>query len=388
MIKIVDRYLLKETIPPFLVGIGVFTFIILMSQFLRLIEMILNKGVPVFTALRLIAHLLPSILVMTVPMAVLLATLVAFGRLSADNELTALRGGKLSLHRLAVPVIALALVIYAFDFYLVASALPSSNQAFRRLMLSVLRSKATIGLQEKIFNSDYDGLIIYINEIPSSSPNPVMKGIIIHDNRPDQENRGSGAATIFAEEGKLIDDGAGGTIFRLRNGSIHSMKSDRRRYQLSNFALHDLNVMPTGEAAGETILPKGLREMSIGELRAKVTELRAARAPVFPPLVEIHKKFALPFACIIFAVLGIALGVIVRRGEKMVAFAVCIAVVVVYYIFMVAGEPMGKKGIVPPWIAVWFPNVLFLGLTAVTYARAATEGHLFARIRGRIIRKR
>ncbi len=79
MFKIVDRYLLKEIIPPFLVGIGVFTFIILMSQFLRLIEMILNKGVPVVTALRLIGHLLPSILVLTVPMAVLLATLVAFG---------------------------------------------------------------------------------------------------------------------------------------------------------------------------------------------------------------------------------------------------------------------------------------------------------------------
>ncbi len=383
MFKIVDRYLLKEIIPPFLVGIGVFTFIILMSQFLRLIEMILNKGVPVFTALRLIAHLLPSILVLTVPMAVLLATLVAFGRLSADNELTALKGGKLSLHRLAMPVIAFALVIYAVDFYLVAQALPSSNQAFRRLMFGVLRSKATIGLQEKIFNSDYDGLIIYVNEIPTSSPNPVMRGIMIHDNRPD-EARGQGAATIFAEEGKIVEDGRGGSVFRLRNGSIHSMKSDRRRYQLTHFDLHDLNVMTAGEATAETILPKGPREMTLGELRAKVAELAAAKAPVFPPLVEIHKKFALPFACVIFAVLGIALGVIFRRGEKMVAFALCIGVVIVYYIFMVAGEPMGKKGILPPWIAVWFPNALFLCLTAGTYILAATEGHLLARFKNMI----
>jgi lipopolysaccharide export system permease protein len=371
--KIIDRYLLRETFPPFLVGVGVFSFVILMSQFLRLVELIVNKGVGVGVALKLILYLFPSILVMTVPMSVLLGALAAFGRLSADNEVTALKSGGISLWRLSWPVAGFSLFAFALTFYMIATALPAANQAFRGMMFEIVRGKASLGLTERVFNDDFDGLIIYVNQIPVVE-NPVMKGILIHDYRGENETPRREPLTIFAEEGWLMSDPkAKDVIFRLRNGSIHSLGRDKLTYQHINFGDHDLHLSMLEELGGAINLPKGIREMTIGELQDKVRELKGKGLPHWPPLVELHKKVALPFACLIFGFLGVALGVIFRKGEKMVSFAVCIGVVIVYYIFLVAGEPIGKQGLLPAWLSMWAANIFFGIVTLFLFLAATFE---------------
>src|SRR5512145_1997129 len=142
--KLVDRYLLRELVPPFLLGVLIFTFLLLMSQILRLMELIVNKGVDIGTILRLILYLLPSILVLTVPMSVFLATVVTFGRLSAENELTAFKTGGYSLLRLTAPAAAFAACAYALASWLIISALPAGNQAFRTRMFEIVRTKASV----------------------------------------------------------------------------------------------------------------------------------------------------------------------------------------------------------------------------------------------------
>jgi lipopolysaccharide export system permease protein len=372
--KIIDRYLIREIFPSFMMGIIVFTFVILMSQFLRLVEMIMNKGVGILPALRLIIYLLPSILVLTIPMAVLLGSMVAFGRMSADNEITALKTGGYSLFRLALPPFFFSLAAMALTFQLIGTALPLGNQAFRNLMFEIVRGKASIGLRERVFNDDFDGLIIYINEIPVSA-NPVMKGIMIHDYRGEMEKPRREAVTIFSEEGWLVsDEESNHVVFRLRNGSIHSLGKNKEKYQQLRFKLHDLRLtMGEGFSYPGGALPKGLREMTIPELKGKIEENSERGLPVYPPQVELHKKYAIPFACLIFGLLGVSLGTIFRRGEKMVSFALCLAVIIVYYVFLVGGEPAGKQGLIPPWLAMWQANIFFSAVCLLLFWAAAYE---------------
>ena len=157
--KIIDRYLFRELLAPFVLGIFIFTFVLLMSQILRLVELIVNKGVPVMTVVKLILFLLPSILVLTVPMSVFLTTILVFGRWSSDNELTAVKSGGIGVHRLSLPVLLFSVGTYALTSYLIIYALPAGNQAFRNKMFEIARTKASVGIQEKVFNDDFTGLI-------------------------------------------------------------------------------------------------------------------------------------------------------------------------------------------------------------------------------------
>jgi len=382
--KIIDRYLLRELIPPFLLGILIFSFVLLMSQILRLMELIVNKGVSLTTVLKMIAFLLPSILVLTVPMSVFLTCIVTFGRWSSDNELTAAKSGGIGLLRLSLPVLAFSVATYMLASYFIIYALPAGNQAFRRKMFEIVRTKASIGLQEKVFNDDFSGLVLYVNDIPETS-NPVMRGVIITDYRPEQRRPPQEPLTIIAEEGWLVvDEETQRVIFRLRNGGIHSISKDFVKYEKIDFRIHDLQLSLGGDMAGPLNVPKGLREMTLGELAAKAREYRAQKVHSQGPLVEIHKKFAIPFATLIFGYLGIAMGVIFRRGEKLVSFAVSIGIAIIYYIFLLAGEPLGKQGKISPFLSMWTANIFFTALTAFLLWRAVKERPLrfFGRRRG------
>jgi lipopolysaccharide export system permease protein len=371
--KLVDRYLLRELVPPFLIGLLTFTFLLLMSQILRLMELIVNKGVPTGTILRLVLYLLPSILVLTVPMSVFLASVVTFGRLSADNELTALKTGGYSLIRLCLPVAVFSAAAWALASWLIISALPAGNQAFRTKMFEIVRTKASVGLREKIFNDDFEGLVIYVNHIPQSG-NPVMEGIFISDARPEKRQPPGDPLTIIAERGWLIADPASDRIvFRLESGGIHALSRDLTTYQRANFRTHDLQLN-FGEDSGENpALPKGLREMTLGELRAKIVEYQRLGVKQWAPLVEIHKKFAIPFAALIFGFLGAAMGVLFRRGEKLVSFALSIAIAIVYYVFLLAGEPLGKQGRLSPFWAMWSANIFFGAATTLLFRKVLAE---------------
>ncbi len=386
--KIIDRYLFRELIPPFFLGILTFTFVLLMSQILRLMELIVNKGVALGTVSQLIAYLMPSILVLTVPMSVFLTSIVTFGRWSADNELTALKSGGIGLFRISLPVLIFSFATFLLTSYLIIQALPAGNQAFRRKMFEVVRTKASIGLREKVFNDDFTGLIIYVDHIPETE-NPVMQGVIITDYRPEKRDPPQEPLTIIAEEGWLIvDEKNQRVIFRLRNGGMHSLSRDLERYEKIDFRIHDLQLILDENMVGTLTVPKGLREMTLRELSAKAAEFKAQGVRSNGPMVELHKKFAIPFATLIFGYLGISLGVLFRRGEKLVSFAVSIAIGIIYYVFLLAGEPLGKQGTLHPFIAMWAANIFFVALAALLFWRAVTERpfSIFNRIGARIPR--
>lgn len=158
-------YLIKELFPAFLLGLIGFTFILLTGRIVQLMELFVNKGVPLGYILRLLYLLLPSFMVLTIPMATLLSVLLAFNRLSSDNEITALKASGVSLYQMIPPVLVFAVATYVATTFLSLYSVPRANEGSRALLYEVASSKANAGIREKMFNDDFEGLVLYVEEI-------------------------------------------------------------------------------------------------------------------------------------------------------------------------------------------------------------------------------
>src|SRR5512132_1961246 len=196
--KIVHRYIFREILVPFLFGLSLFTFVLLIARLLRLIELVVNRGVPAGNIVRLFTYIMPAFLEVTVPMAMLLAILVAFGRLSADSEMVALKSSGLSLYQLVTPVaifVALATIATAaLSLY----ARPWGNRSLKSALYEIARTRASAGIKPQVFNDDFPGLVIYTESVDATTDR--LSHVLISDERDVQHN------TIFAREGTMISD--------------------------------------------------------------------------------------------------------------------------------------------------------------------------------------
>ncbi len=214
--KIIHRYIFREVLTPFLLGLSVFTFILLIARLLKLIELVVNRGLPPTQILRLLAFLMPAFLELTVPMAMLLAILIAFGRLSADAEMVAMRSSGLSIYQLVPPVILFVLMTACITAGLSMYARPWANHNLKLELWDIARTRASAGLKPQVFNDEFPGLVIYAEHIDSRTDRLIH--VLISDERdPNQHN------TVFASEGFMISDNDTQTvILRLLNGTIHT----------------------------------------------------------------------------------------------------------------------------------------------------------------------
>jgi lipopolysaccharide export system permease protein len=374
-----------------------------MEKVLDLIELVINKGVSLQAVLELVAYIMPSFLVLTIPMAVLVATLTAFGRLSTDSEITAMKASGISLYTLFVPVVLFAVIMSVVTFFLYAKALPWGNHNFRVKLYELARTKASIGLKEHVFNTTFPGLVIYVDEI--SDADNSFEGVMISDSR-DQQN----PQTIFAKKGRLIsDEKALRVILHLENGTIHPKQiRDPLKYQIVGFPALDILLSLQDKSGHSGIeIPRTDREMAIPQLYEQYIVLRQQdkksgnpenestpeqEAPLShkqgivkywlmtkqlfwdsiffsgrlssPYLVELHKRFSIPFACFVFGLIGTPLGIQSRRAGKSGGYAISLVLLLIYYIFITAGESLGDDGRLPVVLAVWTPNIL-LGIAGM-----------------------
>ena len=359
-------YILKEMLPIFLIGLMIFTFILLMDKVLRLIEMIVASGVSAFQIAKLLLFISPSFLVFTIPMAVLLATLYTFGRLSSDSEITALKASGISLYQIFPPVAAFAVAAYLLTTFLVLYGLPWGNQGFKSTLYLIAQSKADIDIKERVFNDAFDGLVVYVDKIPIQGKR--MEGILIHDDR--EQGRMS---TIFAKEGFLAGNPkAQEVILRLFDGEIHRYEPQANVYQKIRFDTYNLKLELARAFAS---IGKKLkdREMSIQDIKKKIEQKNLLREDTTPLQVELHKRYAIPFACIIFGLIGVPLGIQPRRSGRSHGFVLSLLILLAYYISLTASEILAMRHVVPPSVAGWAPNLLFGGLGVYLLIKAATE---------------
>lgn len=364
--KLLDRYLLREMVVPFLLGLAIFTSILLIIRILKLIELVVNRGVPLGQMLLLFSYVLPAFLEVTVPMALLLAILVAFGRLSSDSEIIALRAAGISLLRLFVPVVAFASAIALLTVWLSITARPWGNSHLRSGLYEIVKTRAAAGIKPKIFNDEFKDLVIYVETIQPASD--LLQGVLIADSRdPSMRN------TVYAETGRLVTDERRHTLtLRLQNGGIYSTGRGQG-YQDTRFTTYDITLDLNAALAQLRDREKDASEMTMEELNSAIATKLAQGDPAYVERVEAARKYAIGFACLVFAALGLPLGIQPSRSAHSRGFTISLGLIFLYYLLLTFGQNVGERGALPPLVAVWLPNAVLGCVAIVLLRRAAGE---------------
>ena len=366
MPRIVHRYIFREIIVPFALGLSLFTFVLLIARLIKLIELVVNRGVPLLSVLRLLSYILPAFLEVTLPMAMLLAILVAFGRLSADSEMTALRSSGLSLYQLVPPVavfvVIATLLTAALSFY----ARPWGTRSLKGALYEIARTRASAGIKPQVFNDDFPGLVIYTEDIDPTTDR--LRHVLVADEREAGQQQ-----TIFASEATMVSDERLLTVtLRLRQGFIASTDTRGGADYQTDFETYDVNLdlRPAFAAARRDRDP---REMSFPQVRRAIAGKRAAGQPFIPELVEYHRKFAIPLACVVFGLVAAPLGALPVRAARARGFAVSLVMIFVYYILLSGGQALAEQELVPVVLGLWLPNLLFAVLGLYLFTQVAGE---------------
>ena len=367
MRKIVHRYIFRELLIPFLFGLSVFTFVLLIARLLRLIELVVNRGVPATNILRIFAYIIPAFLEVTVPMAMLLAIIVAFGRLSADSELVAFRSSGLSLYQLIAPVVIFVTLAGVITAGLTLWGRPWGNRSLRSALFEIAKTRASAGIRQQVFNDEFPGLVIYAEEIDATTD--ILRHVLISDDRDERQRN-----HIFAREGTMISDAATETVMlRLRDGFIQTTDARRGTEYQTEFQSYDVNLDLRRALASDHERERDPKEMALAELRQTIETKRAAGTPFGLENAEYQRRFSLPFACVVFGLAAVPLGIQPARGVRARGFAVSIVLIFVYYILLSAGQALAEQRLVPAILGLWLPNAVFLVFGAHLFRQAARE---------------
>ncbi|HKW94890.1 MAG TPA: LPS export ABC transporter permease LptG [Methylomirabilota bacterium] len=387
MTRILDRYVVKEMGPPFAIGVSVFTFFLVIDRIYQLTDLVITKSVPFALVLPLLIYMLPAFLALTLPMALLVAVLLVCGRLASDLEVAALKASGVSPLRLFRPFLAVAVAVTLLISWLTLVVGPWSSGAFQRQLFRILQSRATTGIKERTFSASFGQFVIYVDEV---SPSQVrLKGLLVSDERNPEQSR-----IIVAREGRLLSDERTRRItLRFLDGSIsESDVADLRRFRQTYFSLYDMALPLDAPIAAAAREEKPEKQLPLRELIAEAERLRRAGQIVEPYYVEMHKRFALPVAALVFTLVGFPLGIRSHRGGRAVALALSFGIVVSYYIFYTSMEGFALRGRLPVGLAVWTPNAI-MALVGVALLRASVVGvsaawldlfwRLWAKVEGR-----
>ncbi|KPL18779.1 MAG: hypothetical protein AMJ92_06475 [candidate division Zixibacteria bacterium SM23_81] len=407
--RILNAYILREHIGPFLFGFSVVTFILIMDFVIDIMDLIIGKGLGAWTILEIFGLNLAWMLALSVPMAVLVASLMAFGRLSADNEITAIKSSGTSLYVILAPTLLAAAVLALGLLLFNNHVLPEFNHRARTLMSDVSKKRPTLTFKAGIFLDEFPGYNILIKKVDERRSE--LEGITIYDQRG-----GEPPTTILAKKGTLQFSPDGNTLrLDLHDGEIHEVDvADPRKYRRVVFKKHTLYMHDVGTKLVRTTSEyRGDREMSSKMMREKIAEFRpeieghrqqmnqlargnirrliSANTPLQGPgwlknnqttlsqlrtelraiehlerqinsyLVEIHKKFSIPAACIIFVLIGAPLGIMMKRGGIAISMGISLGFFVLYWAFLIGGEELADRRIITPFWAMWSPNILIGG---------------------------
>lgn len=353
MRKIISRYIFKEIITPFLLILFVLTFVLLMGKILQIMDLMVNKGISIFIIAKLIVYLMPSFMTFTIPIALLISILMAMGRFSADNEITAMKASGISLLQIYYPVAIISLAAFLFTILISNFLVPESNFATKRLLFEIAQQNASIGIKEKVFNADFKGILLYAEKIPID--NEFMEGVIVSDSRITGE-----PSTIFAKKAYLISNPESMIVkLRLENGSIHTVSSNLKDYRKIDFKTYDVNLDLSSAIAGIDESSKTSTDMTMAELLTKMKKPGTDDAAARELAIEVHKKISIPLSCIFFALLALPLGIKSHRSVKSRGFAIGLIVVSLYYLLRIGGEALVETGRLSPVVGVWTPNLIF-----------------------------
>ena len=368
VLKTLDRYLLKELGPPFVLGAGVLTFFLVIDRVYDLTDLVITKNVPFHLVMGLLAFMLPAFLGLTLPMALLVAVLIVSGRMAADMEVAAFKASGVSPLRLFRPFVLAACVVSAAVAFITLIAAPAASGAFQNQLFQILQTKATTGIKERTFTASFNQMVMYVEDISASQV--ALRGLLVSDERDPKLSR-----VIVAKEGRLFTDTKKRRVtMRFIDGAVSETDAaDARRFRLTAFSLYDLNLPLENPQSAAQRIEKPEKEMTLEQLRATVAELEPLGQIVTPFRVEIQKRFTLPVAALVFVTVGFPLGIRTLRGGRTLAMGSSLAIVVGYYVIHTFLEGLALRQRLPVTLAMWLPNALF-GAAGLVLLYGATAG--------------
>lgn len=381
--KTLDRYVIREILPPLFLSLLIFTFILEIPPVMEYLETLVSKGVPWGTAARIMLTLIPQALGLTIPMSLLVGLLIGLGRMSGDREAVALLACGVSPYRLMRPVLMVAAAAGAIHLWVMIKAIPDANQTFRQLTYDVVSQQVESDVRPQVFFQNFPNRVLYVRDIPKAGGG--WKDVMVAEtNRPD------GTTVVFmADRGRLLLDRVKQTVdLQLESGVRYSTRGTDAK-AIETYQFKDIIVSLDPKTVFQNLqLSRGLSELTVPQLQKQAAEKLANHLPAHAEMMYIQQKFSFPAACVVFGVIGVALGLSVARDGKMAGFVVGIAVIFAYYILLYLAEAFtkgfysgptgGDKTLLIAQLARWMPNVILLpfGILALIWRARWAEGRI------------
>lgn len=357
-----DRYIFRETLTPGILALVALTFVVSSRQVGFLVDILVKQNPSFSEVWAAVSALLPTLLSVTLPMALLVGLLTGLGRMSSDSEAIALRASGISIWRIFRPVLVLALLTWAVTLSLTVWIAPQNTARLRELRGQLTRRyPAIIDLRPRVFFERPNwNWLLYVNEFPPGGAGVRMRGILLIDTKkPDQPE------VTFAESGSVVPYEETRTLqLTLSNSSKHVVSpTEPERSEIFSAESNTLSVPLPAVDTGSSI---PVEELSTRELWERIRSGKAERAEY----VQFHQRLALPFACIAFALLGLPLGITTNRGGRPLGLVLSLLLMFAYYLALAGGSSATRAESIPPWVSAWLPNVVFCALGLVLMLRA------------------
>ncbi len=351
-----ERYLLKEMIRPFFIGVAGGTTLLLGNQLFLYAELLVQKGAPPFTVLQILVLNLPAILVVTFPIAGLFATLLTLGKMGADSEITALRAAGVPYRNLFLPVLLIGLIVSLVAFSMNDYIVPITNQKVRTLNHNLfITQDAVLFDSGEMFKVD-DDLWFYIGDIDPQTN--TMYDVIVLDRKSETEPLRY--PQVITAQSAQQD----GQTWQLRDATVRRYKPEGDTYYEGQVGVMELNIV--NELVNLVKGEKVPQEQSSDELWQKIQSLKERGdnpQEVTRLETEWHLKFVIPFASFFAIMIAAPLGLqAVRQTGRYGGVAVAIVLVFIYYVLLSLGRVWGRVGTLDPWLAAWLPNIAFGGI--------------------------
>ncbi|MFH0998618.1 MAG: LPS export ABC transporter permease LptF [Pseudomonadota bacterium] len=365
--KIIYRYIFKEILPPFGINLIFFSFVFLMTQIIQIMNLVVNHRVGLSVIGWMILYSLPFFMEFIIPMSVMMSVLLTFMRLSGDNEILALKNGGLSVYNLMPPVMLFCLVGALLTASMALYGLPWGRMSIKKLTIQVASTNLDIGIKERTFIDSFKGVMLYVNKMDAKTR--TLSDVFIEDQRTQDA-----IITVVAPKGQMESNPETHQfLLRLYEGTINQVDVKSRSVNTVRFATYDIHLDTRQAISAVTSGPKHPEEMSLSEIRQYLSESTEKNSKYYLTLMEFHKKFSLPFACLALGLLAVPLGIQSRSSRRSFGISLGIFFFLMYYLLLSAGWVFGEKGIYPPLLGMWVPNLITAGAGFVLLHRANQE---------------
>jgi len=361
MLKSFDRYILKEIASPFVLGLVVYTFTMMIDMIFYLSGTLISKEASVLTVINILLYMMPDFLSFTIPMSTLMGVLAGLSRMSTDSEIIAFRTMGINNFRVLKPIMIFSVTAWLFSSWLIMYMAPEGSFRLNQLLEQIKIKRTVSGLKPGDFYADFEGYTLYFDDIDPNTNE--WKNVFLYSRQ-----RGERDTVILAKSGRYARElDEKNSCIVLKDALVHSFdkKTPDKSYELTHY--------------------NSLKEKVPNRVAIKQT--RKSRQLVFPELVkrmkkeprdrllaiEFHRKFTLPFACLAMSFLALSLGISTKKGGKISGFVISLGVIFVYYVISLTTENMVRTGSLSPFIGMWCANIFLLILGIIFYYYSSKE---------------